>query len=44
MDDERTRAARLNRVRQLGQSVGWGVRDDFAHFWSEAGLVMHHDQ
>jgi hypothetical protein len=30
--------ARLDRVRQLGQNVGWGVGDDFAHFWSEAGL------
>jgi hypothetical protein len=30
--------ARLDRVRQLGQNVGWGVGDDFDHFWSEAGL------
>lgn len=30
---------RLDRVRQLGQDVGWGVGDDFNHFWSEAGLV-----
>ena len=31
--------ARLDRVRQLGQNVGWGVGDDFDHFWSEAGLA-----
>jgi hypothetical protein len=31
--------ARIDRVRQLGQNVGWGVGDDFAHFWSEAGLA-----
>jgi hypothetical protein len=31
--------ARLNRVRQLGQDVGWGVGDDFDHFWAEAGLA-----
>ena len=31
--------ARLNRVRLLGQNVGWGVGDDFDHFWSEAGLA-----
>jgi len=30
---------RLDRVRQLGQSFGWGVGTDFDHFWSEAGLV-----
>ncbi len=30
---------RLDRVRQLGQSVGWGVGDDFDHFWSAAGLA-----
>lgn len=30
---------RLDRVRQLGHSVGWGVGDDFDHFWSEAGLA-----
>jgi hypothetical protein len=30
--------ARLDRVRQLGQDVGWGVGDDFDHIWSEAGL------
>ena len=30
---------RLDRVRLLGQSVGWGVGDDFDHFWSEAGLA-----
>lgn len=31
--------ARLDRVRQLGHNVGWGVADDFDHFWSEAGLA-----
>jgi hypothetical protein len=31
--------ARLDRVRQLGQNVGWGVGDDFNHFWAEAGLA-----
>jgi len=31
--------ARLDRVRLLGQNVGWGVGDDFDHFWSEAGLA-----
>jgi hypothetical protein len=31
--------ARLDRVRQLGQNVGWGLGDDFDHFWSEAGLA-----
>ncbi len=30
---------RLDRVRQLGQNVGWGVGDDFDRFWSEAGLA-----
>ena len=30
---------RLDRVRQLGQNVGWGVGDGFDHFWSEAGLA-----
>jgi hypothetical protein len=30
---------RLGRVRQLGQNVGWGVGDDFNHFWAEAGLA-----
>jgi hypothetical protein len=30
---------RLDRVRQMGQDVGWGVGDDFNHFWSEAGLA-----
>ena len=30
---------RLDRVRQLGQNVGWGVGNDIEHFWSEAGLV-----
>lgn len=31
--------ARLDRVRQLGQDVGWGVGEDLNHFWSEAGLA-----
>lgn len=31
--------ARLDRVRQLGKNVGWGVGGDFDHFWSEAGLA-----
>ena len=31
--------ARLDRVRQLGQNVGWGLGVDFDHFWSEAGLA-----
>jgi hypothetical protein len=31
--------ARLDRVRQLGQDVGWGVGDDFDQFWAEAGLA-----
>jgi len=31
--------ARLDRVRQLGQNVGWGVGSDFNHSWSEAGLA-----
>ncbi|MFM2274412.1 MAG: hypothetical protein RL211_284 [Pseudomonadota bacterium] len=30
---------RLDRARQLGQNVGWGVGDDFDHFWSAAGLA-----
>lgn len=30
---------RLNRVRQLGQDIGWSVGDDFNHFWSKAGLA-----
>lgn len=30
--------ARLDRVRLLGQNVGWGVGGDFDHFWSAAGL------
>ena len=30
---------RLDRVRQLGRDVGWGVGDDFDHFWSKAGLA-----
>ena len=41
---QHTFLARLDWVRQLGQNVGWGVGDDFEHFWSEAGLVMHHEQ
>jgi len=31
--------ARLDRLRHLGQNVGWGVGDDFDHFWTEAGLA-----
>lgn len=31
--------ARLDRVRQLGQNVGWGVGGDFDDLWSEAGLA-----
>jgi hypothetical protein len=31
--------ARLDRVRQLGQGVGWGVGSNFNHSWSEAGLA-----
>ena len=31
--------ARLDRVRQLGQDVGWGVGYDFDHLWSGAGLA-----
>lgn len=31
--------ARLDRVCQLGQNVGWSVGDDFDHLWSEAGLA-----
>ena len=31
--------ARLDRVRHLGQNVGWGVGDDFDHCWSQAGLA-----
>ncbi|MCP1574199.1 hypothetical protein J2S30_002578 [Herbaspirillum rubrisubalbicans] len=31
--------ARLDRVRHLGQDVGWGVGYEFNHFWSEAGLA-----
>lgn len=34
-----TFVARRDRVRQLEQNVGWGVSDDFNHFWSEAGWV-----
>lgn len=30
---------RLDQVRQLGQDIGWGVGEDFDHFWSEAGLA-----
>lgn len=30
---------RLDRVRQSGQNVGWGVGDDFNYCWSEAGLA-----
>ncbi len=30
---------RLDRVRRLGKNIGWGVGDDFDHFWSEAGLA-----
>ena len=30
--------ARLDRVRGLGQDLGWGVGEDFDIFWSEAGL------
>ncbi|WP_322994388.1 hypothetical protein [Castellaniella sp.] len=30
---------RLDRVRQLGQNVGWDVGDGLDHVWSEAGLV-----
>ena len=30
---------RLDRVRQQGQNVGWGVGDDFDHFWSKGGLA-----
>jgi hypothetical protein len=30
---------RLDRVRQLGQNVGWGVGVDFNHSWSEVGLT-----
>ena len=31
--------ARHDRVRQLGQNVGWGVGEDFDHLWSVAGLA-----
>lgn len=34
---------RLDQVRQLGQDVGWGVGDDFNHFWSAAGLAEEND-
>lgn len=30
--------ARLDRVRGLGENLGWGVGEDFDFFWSEAGL------
>lgn len=30
---------RLERVRQLGQNVGWAVGDNFDHLWTQAGLV-----
>lgn len=30
---------RLDRLRLLGKNVGWGVGDDFEHFWSAAGLA-----
>ncbi len=30
--------ARLDRVRLLGQNVGWGVGGDFDHIWSAVGL------
>ena len=30
---------RLDRVRQMGQNVGWGVGDDFDYFLSESGLA-----
>jgi hypothetical protein len=30
---------RLDRVRRLGQDVGWGVGDDFNRFWAQAGLA-----
>jgi len=33
-----TLIAHLGRVRGLGQNPGWGVDEDFDHFWSEAGL------
>ncbi|WP_185957713.1 hypothetical protein [Tepidiphilus olei] len=29
---------RLDRVRQLGQNVGWGVGDNFNDLWLQAGL------
>lgn len=31
--------ARLDRVRQLGKDVGWGVGEDFNDLWSKAGLA-----
>ena len=30
---------RLDRVRQLGQNIGWGVGDSLDSFWLEAGLA-----
>ena len=30
---------RLERVRQHGQNVGWGVGDNFDHLWSKVGLA-----
>lgn len=32
---------RLDRVRQLGQDVGWGVGSDFDYCWADAGLQGH---
>lgn len=31
--------SRLDRVRQLGRNVGWGVGSEFNHAWSEAGMA-----
>ena len=36
---QRAFIARLDRLRHLGQNVGWGVGSDFDHCWSEAGLA-----
>jgi hypothetical protein len=30
---------RLNRVRQLGRNVGWGIGEDFNVLWSHTGLM-----
>ena len=30
---------RLDAVRQQGRNIGWGVGDDFNHFWAQAGLA-----